>query len=528
MGLDNSLKQKIIEIRDYLYGGGFPDPLSNSEQLSYFFFLSMIEGVDKKLCLRDKNYKSIFSGKTKANNSKNSDNNEFIQNEKFKWSIWSNSLSGKNLLNFINDEVFPFYSNIEIIGKTKLMDDARLSINEPVVLKQVVSLINSINLDNYDTDTKGDIFEYILSQIKQAGELGQFRTPRNIIDFLINIAKPKLGEKIYDPAIGTGGFVISSFNYIKLINSSKNSISTEKIDNRKINRGIGDKLNRKEFEILLTDTFFGHDVDPKMVKLAKMNLILRGMEKVNIVKENTITENMTQEYMKSINFPYKFDLVLANPPFSGTIYKARIEEEVKVGTTSSTQVLFIKRILLSLNTNGRCCVIVPEGVLYSTSKSYRILREEIFKNYKIEAVFSFPNRVFNPYSGVKTSAIYISKEKPEDDILFIRINNDGYRLDKNHSEPIDDNDLPEAEDLFFKKKDLLDQWKKANLSNWNKNWCFANKQEIVQQDFNLSISRYYPFTPKYNNEVNTKKILKNIKDNSSLFEKELNNYDHEI
>ena len=528
MGLDNSLKKKIIEIRDYLYGGGFPDPLSNSEQLSYLFFLSMIEGVDKKFSLRDKKYKSIFLGKTKANNLKNSNNKEFIENEKFKWSIWSNSLSGDNLLSFVNDEVFPFYSDVEIIGKTKLMDEARLSINEPVVLKQVVSLITSINLDNYDTDTKGDIFEYILSQIKQAGELGQFRTPRNIIDFIINIVKPKIGEKIYDPAIGTAGFIVSSFNFIKFINSSKNSITNEKIDNRKISRGIGDKLNKKEFEVLLNDTFYGHDVDPKMVKLSKMNLILRGMEKVNIIKENTITENMTQEYMKSINFPYKFDLVLANPPFSGTIDKNRIIDEVKVGSTSSTQVLFLKRILLSLNTNGRCCVVVPEGILYSSSKSYKILREEIFKNYRIEAVFSFPNRIFNPYSGVKTSAIYITRKKPEDNVLFIRVNNDGYKLDKNHSDPIDDNDLPEAEDLFFKKKDLLNEWKNADLNSWNKNWCFANKEDIIEQNFNLSISRYYPFILKKTDQISTKKVLKNIKKNSSKFNQELITYDHEI
>ena len=221
------------------------------------------------------------------------------------------------------------------------MEDARLVIDEPNVFSQVIKLINKLKLDNYDTDTKGDLFEFILKQIRQAGELGQFRTPRHIIEFITNVVQPKIGEKIYDPSAGTAGFLVSAYNHIKTVNSSSAGIKIDKSEGYEIKRGVVDKLSKKEFKLLQDETFFGHDVDPKMTRLSTMNLILRGLSNVRVIKEDVITTNINKEYKIENKLPLNgFDVILANPPFSGTIDKDRISNSIKVGKSKDTEVLF--------------------------------------------------------------------------------------------------------------------------------------------------------------------------------------------
>jgi len=285
MALTPELRKGIDQIRNYLFGGGYPDPMSNAEQLSFLFFFYLIEGLDYDNQLRAKatkqEYKSMFEGEWTVVNPLNSpDKKPTIPADHLRWSVWAKGMTGDSLVRFIRDEVFSFYTSIADKSAMNFMDGARLGIDEPTVLTQIIGLIDNLRLDQADADTKGDLFEYILKQIKQAGELGQFRTPRHIIRAIVEMVDPRVGETIYDPAAGTAGFLVSAYNHIRLANSSPNAIEEVDMDSKLVRRGWGDKLNSSQNSLLGTNTFYGNDVDPKMVRLATMNLTLRGLPNV--------------------------------------------------------------------------------------------------------------------------------------------------------------------------------------------------------------------------------------------------------
>ncbi|MFN0194237.1 MAG: class I SAM-dependent DNA methyltransferase, partial [Aestuariivirga sp.] len=331
MPLTPEMRRGIDQIRDYLYGGGYPDPVGNAEQLSFLFFFYLIEGIDRDNALRAKAAKreqdSVFAGKWNLKNPLNAPkpDQKTIPRERFRWSVWARAMSGETLVRFVRDEVFAFFAEVAEKSAVNFMDGARLSIDEPTVLTQVVTLIDGLRLDQADADTKGDLFEHVLKQIKQAGELGQFRTPRHIIRAIVEMIDPKIGETIYDPAAGTAGFLVAAYNHIRLANSSPDSIETVEMDGKRITRGHGDRLSRAQFEKLSNDTFYGNDVDPKMVRLATMNLTLRGLANVRILKRNVLTTTLDRQQKAALHLPQAgFDVVLANPPFSGKVDTDRI------------------------------------------------------------------------------------------------------------------------------------------------------------------------------------------------------------
>ena len=514
MALAFKIRENLDNIRAYLNGGGFPDPLSNAEQLSFLFYFNMYEQVDANNQLIDKKYKSIYSGKWKVRNPINAkDKTNLIEKKFFKWSIWKN-LTGNELVTFVRDEIFPFYEEHALKGATNFMDGARLSVDEPVVLNQIISKIDDLDLQNEDPDTKGDLFEYVLKQIKQAGELGQFRTPRNIIDFIVKIIDPKITEKIYDPAAGTGGFLVSAFNHIKLKHSSKSGI-TEKEDENEIKyySGVGDKLSRNETDLLYNQTFYGNDVDGKMVRLATMNLTLRNLSNVKIIKKNPLTQTLDKQFKIDNKLPLKgFDLVLANPPFKGSIDNNRIIEDVKVGDTKKTQILFIKYILNSLKSSGRAAIVVPDGVLFDTEFGFAEIRRQLLTKTNLHTIVSLPKGVFEPYSGVKTSVLFFSMGGTTEDIMFINLKNDGYKLDSNHDKPIDLNDMPLAFNEYLNRKKNIIEWNKRDKNiEWEKIWCFASIKEINNSHNDLSSSKYMPKIEKLdNNSLDPKIINKSI------------------
>lgn len=306
MPLTPDMRRSIDQIRDYLFGGGYPDPVSNAEQLSFLFFFYLIEGIDTENKLKAKvlklPYESLFDGDWKLRNPLNasvrperseaeSKGGNTIPRDRFRWSVWARGLSGESLVRFVRDEVFAFVAELGERGAHNFMSGARLSIDEPTVLTQVISLVDGLRLDQSDADTKGDLFEHVLRQIKQAGELGQFRTPRHIIRVIVEMIAPKVGETIYDPAAGTAGFLVAAYNHIRLANSSPGAIHEAELDacpelgrrGKMQKRGLGDKLSAAQVSALQTATFFGNDVDPKMVRLATMNLTLRGLANVRIL-----------------------------------------------------------------------------------------------------------------------------------------------------------------------------------------------------------------------------------------------------
>ncbi|WP_035383110.1 N-6 DNA methylase [Ferriphaselus sp. R-1] len=515
MPLTADMRSSIEQIRNYLYGGGYPDPMSNAEQLSFLFFFYLIEGIDSENTMRARvlkqSYTSIFAGDWHLRNPLNARQSDetSIGRDQFKWSVWAKGMSGESLVRFVRDEVFPFFDEVAERSAFNFMNGARLTIDEPTVLTQVVNLVDGLRLDQADADTKGDLFEHVLRQIKQAGELGQFRTPRHIIRAIVEMVNPQIGETIYDPAAGTAGFLAAAYNHIRLANSSPSGIHEDELDGKKQRRGVGDRLSAQQIVVLQNSTFYGNDVDPKMVRLATMNLTLRGLANVRILLRNVLTTTLDSERKHELGLPDEgFHVVLANPPFSGRVDKDRIVDDVKVGTTTSTELLFLKYMLDSLRTGGRCGVIVPEGVLFGSTGAHKELRRQLIENNTVEAVLSLPGGVFQPYSGVKTSVLFFRKGGRTDKVMFLHADDDGYKLDANHDTPIELDDMPMLAECYKARSERWQEWQSRDESaEWTHKWWFAPSESLYANDFNLSAGRYRPMSQSAIEHRNPKEIL---------------------
>lgn len=501
MPMTPELRRGIDRIRDYLFGGGYPNPAQNAEQLSFLIYFYMYEAADAarvRMALRPGAvpYNSVFMGEWTLRDPRNASQSgsEIVPRELLRWSSWAHALNGERLVNWVREEVFPFHAELAANGVTDFMDGARLVIDEPTVLTQVVSQLNDLHLDRVDADTKGDLFEHVLRQIRQAGELGQFRTPRHVIRALVRLVDPQLGETIYDPAAGTAGFLVGAWDHIRLANSSPNGIEEIDAEGKTIQRGLGDMLSHNAVQRLQEATFYGADVDPQMVRLATMNLTLRGLERVRILRRDALTRSLDQVAKAELGLPARgFDVILANPPFSGRLDRDRIVEEVKIGRTAQTELLFLQYMLNHLKEGGRCGVVVPEGVLFSSTGAHRELRRKLVENNTVEAVLSLPGGVFNPYSGVKTSVLVFRKGGTTQDVMFLHADNDGFKLDANHEQPIDDDDLPYLIETFHSRDAGWKLWQNRDLdTDWTEKWWFTDTDTIRAADFNLSANRYRP------------------------------------
>ena len=501
MPLTPDMRRSIDQIRDYLFGGGYPDPVSNAEQLSFLFFFYLVEGIDAENRMKAKvlkqPYTSLFAGDWKIRNPLNAEAGKpTIPRDRFRWSVWAKGLSGESLVRFMRDEVYAFFAEMGEAAAHNFMDGARLAIIDPTVLTQVVNLVDGLRLDAADSDTKGDLFEHVLRQIRQAGELGQFRTPRHVIRAIVEIIDPKVGETIYDPAAGTAGFLVAAYNHIRLANSSPSAIAEVELDGKKQKRGLGDKLSAAQTSALQSATFYGNDVDPKMVRLTTMNLTLRGLANVRVRLRNVLTTNLDNEKKAELGLPQEgYHVVLANPPFAGRVDKDRVVEEVKVGTSTATELLFLKYMMDNLRPGGRCGVIVPEGVLFGSTGAHKELRRQLIENNRVEAVLSLPGGVFQPYSGVKTSVLFFRKGGSTENVLFLHVDNDGYKLDANHDGSIEADDLPGAVAAYQQRDSILAMWQaRDSAAEWKGQWWFADATTLRTNDFNLSAGRYRPMS----------------------------------
>ena len=514
------MRRKVDQIRDYLYGGGYPDPLSNAEQLSFLFFFYMIEGIDGANLRQAKatggSYTSLFAGDWTLRNPLNAPSKgvETVPRDRMRWSSWGAAMSGEQLVRWVRDEVFPFFAGIGDQYGMSFMAQARLVIDEPTVLTQVVTLVNELRLEQADPDFKGDLFEHVLRQIKQAGELGQFRTPRHIIRAIVDLVDPKIGETVYDPAAGTAGFLVAAYEHIRLANSSANGREAVQFEGKTFERGVGDKLNQTQWRQLQTATFYGNDVDPKMVSLASMNLALRGLPDVRILKRNVLTSSFDRQAKAERGLPLDgYDVVLANPPFSGRIDRDRIVEDVKVGTSTATELLFVKYMIDSLKPGGRCGVVVPEGVLFGSTGAHKELRRMLVQNNRVEAVLSLPGGVFQPYSGVKTSVLVFAKGGRTERVMFLHTSNDGFKLDANHDQPIEADDLPGLIAAFNSRSEMWDDWQARDGEKpWTENWWFAKASAIEREDFNLSSSRFRPESREAEQHRDPRELLEELQE----------------
>jgi type I restriction enzyme M protein len=517
------MRRKVDQIRDYLYGGGYPDPLSNAEQLSFLFFFYMIEGLDganlRQARATGRRYDSLFAGDWTLRNPLNAPQKgvETVPRTRMRWSSWANALSGEQLVTFVRDEVFPFFGKIGDTFGMSFMAQARLTVDEPTVLTQIVTLVNELRLEQADPDTKGDLFEHVLRQIKQAGELGQFRTPRHIIRAIVDLIDPKIGETVYDPAAGTAGFLVAAYEHIRLANSSAGGREVAELEGKTFERGFGDKLKHAQWRKLQTETFYGNDVDPKMVSLASMNLALRGLPDVRILKRNVLTTSFDRQMKAEKNLPLDgYNVVLANPPFSGRIDRDRIVDDVKIGTTTATELLFVKYMIDNLVDGGRCGVIVPEGVLFGSTSAHKELRRILIQNNRVEAVLSLPGGVFQPYSGVKTSVLILAKGGRTEKVMFLHADADGFKLDANHEQPVEADDLPGLVGAFNRREELWENWQDWDFANpWTEKWWFADATAVEREDWNLSASRHRPESREAAEHRDPRELLAELRDETA-------------
>lgn len=404
--LDTQTKRRIDSARDILVGK-VPDPKSQVEMITIAMIYKFMDDMDNQAVEYGGN-RSFFTG----------------DYEKFAWTkLFDLKLSGQETLNLYADAISSFAYNPNLPQLFRdIFKNAYLPFRDPQTLKLFLKTINEFHYDH--SEKLGDAFEYLLSVLGSQGDAGQFRTPRHIIDFMVDILNPQKGETIADPACGTAGFLISSFKHILKQNTKKTN---------------GDLLTPDERTRLMKQ-FTGYDISPDMVRLSLVNMYLHGFPNPNIQEYDTLTsEEKWDEY---------FDIILANPPFMTPKGGIRPHNRFTV-QANKAEVLFTDYIAEHINpVSGRAAIVVPNGIVATTNKAYKELRK-LLVNESLLAVISLPAGVFQPYSGVKTSILVLDKRlaKKTDKILFVKINNDGFDLGAQRR-PIDKNDLPEALEII--------------------------------------------------------------------------------
>lgn len=412
----SGLRQKVDQLMDALYAGGVNNPMDSVEQISYLLFLRLLSERDETLATLDKKHKRIFSGEW----------------SRFSWGNFV-TLTGDELFNAVRGAIEHLH---ELPGLSEtgqeLFRRAYLRITDRPTLRFVVQGIHTIDLAAHEGhDVKGDMYEYLLSKLAASGTNGQFRTPRHIIDLIVELVDPQSGQQICDPACGTAGFLISAFTHILRRH-------TKPADQK---RGIldGSLLKPAQWKFLEEQAFTGFDNDANMVKIAILNLYLHQLEKAHIAHWNPITTGFGGSYPGRL-----FDVILANPPFAGKVQDESILSDLNYKlNTRATELLFLKWFIDHLAPGGRAGVIVPNGVLFGSTNAATTLRKLLLTECDLQAVINLPSGAFRPYSGVGTAALIFEKGGPTESVWFYDITADGFSLDDKRT-PIERNDIPDV------------------------------------------------------------------------------------
>lgn len=452
--LDAELKSKINLLWNKFWSGGISNPLNAIEQMSYLIFMKRLEDED---VLREQNAKLLGEKFTSV----------FTKKE-YRWSVWT-EMPAEAMLEHVRDKVFPFLRKLNGGKKSiysKYMKNASFSIPTASLLAEAVKIINDMHIKEQNRDTKGDIYEYLLSQLQTAGKNGQFRTPRHIIQMMVELLDPQYGDKICDPACGTAGFLVSAFEHIL-----KNNTSSELV---KEGNYAGDKLNDTQWGILRDTTLYGYDFDDVMLKISLMNLMMHGINNPNVEQKNTLSKRFDESN--------SYEVILANPPFKGSIDESDIGENFRT-KTKKTELLFLELIHNLLVNSGKCAVIVPDGVLFGNSKAHKNIRQLLLEKCRLDAVISMPSGVFKPYAGVSTAVLFFTKGEPTKEVWFYDMQADGFSLDDKRTPQPEKNDIP----------NILKQFKnryKKKPTNRKEKAFFVPFKEIKENNYDLSISKY--------------------------------------
>lgn len=443
------LKSKIDKVWLAFHSGGLTNPLQVIEQITYLLFIKRLDELQNL-----KEQQASFTG-------------EPIENPIYEEDEYH--LRWGRLKDLAPEEMYSLFTHPEGAfqfmkdhgGKSesfnKFMKGATFMIPTPRLLAQVVDMINDIKMD--DQDTQGDAYEYLLSKIETSGRNGQFRTPRHIIKMMVDMVQPTPEDIICDPAAGSCGFLLGAVDYLK----------------EHYRDELAKTETQKHFQ---NDMFMGMEFDPTMIRIGAMNMILHGIENPQLTDIDSLSEQNT-------GFEEKATIILANPPFKGSLdYEAVDDKILQIVKSKKTELLFLGLMLKGLKLGGRCAVIVPDGVLFGSSNAHKKIRKEIVENQTLEAVISMPSGVFKPYAGVSTAVLVFTKTNAggTDKVWFYDMQADGRSLDDKRT-PVEENDIPDILERFHNLEDEKNR-KRTDQS------FLVPKEDIAENDYDLSINRY--------------------------------------
>ena len=449
--ITGELKNKIDRLWETFWTGGIVNPLDVVEQMTYLMFIRDLDDTDslkaKECAMLGLPYKSIFE-----------------TNSQLKWSVFRD-FPAEKMYAVVQEQVFPFIKNLhgdKGSAYAKYMDDAIFKIPTPLMLDKVVTALDEIYdqmAQLRDGDVRGDVYEYLLSKIATAGVNGQFRTPRHIIKMMVELMDPGPDEVICDPACGTSGFLVAAGEYLK-------EHHREEIF-----------FNREKKAHYMNAMFHGFDMDRTMLRIGAMNMMTHGVDNPTIQYRDSLSDqNPDRE---------KYSLILANPPFKGSLDADIVSADLlKLCKTKKTELLFLALFLKMLRVGGRCACIVPDGVLFGSSKAHKDIRRELVDNHCLEAVISMPSGVFKPYAGVSTGVLIFTKtgHGGTDKVWFYDMRADGLSLDDKRA-PVAENDIP---DIVARFHDLAGEEGRARTEQS----FLVPREEIVENDYDLSINKY--------------------------------------
>ncbi|KAB0488826.1 type I restriction-modification system subunit M [Pseudomonas psychrophila] len=516
--LTGKIRNDIDKLWEKFWTGGITNPLTVIEQISYLMFARMLD-MQEDVAER------------KANRTGKSFDRLFPNTPEGQLLRWKNfhHLSGKELHKHLKQNVYPYFaklgkksdaadglgeegSALEGLGHIgEYMQDADLEIKNESVLTSAVEMVNDLPLTQ--SDVKGDIYEYLLSKLTTAGINGQFRTPRHIIDAMIELIAPQPTDVICDPSCGTAGFLARTMEYLNKVHSSDAGIFKDEDGNPHYS---GDLLEPYRDHIN-KHMFWGFDFDTTMLRVSSMNMMLHGVNGANIRYQDSLSKSIKEYYPRQEqDF---FDVVLANPPFKGTLDESNTNPDVLgLVKTKKTELLFVAHILRSLKLGGRAAVIVPDGVLFGSSKAHQQLRQELLDNNQLEGIVSLPSGVFKPYAGVSTAILIFTKGGTTERVWFYDLQADGYSLDDKRTELKGEggNDLPDAIAQWHKYRQMVE----GNVSANTINTLFGDKrkkafvvlaEDVAANKYDLSINRYREAEYQQEQYEDPKVILKRLK-----------------
>ncbi|XYQ53436.1 type I restriction-modification system subunit M [Pectobacterium carotovorum] len=495
------LKSKIDLLWNKFWSGGISNPLTAIEQITYLLFMKRLDELDQKRQAdaewTNEEYTSRFEGTWIPPEERNWPVAEQrpIDKRTLRWSEFKR-MQAEEMLQHVQGKVFPFLKDLNGAESnfTHHMKNAVFIIPKPALLVEAVKTIDDIfavmEKDSQEhgqafQDIQGDVYEMLLSEIATAGKNGQFRTPRHIIKLMAELVQPQLGHRIADPACGTGGFLLGAYQYIVTqlaINAGTRNLVPD--EDGFIRTSVAATFDEKR-QFVLQESLYGYDIDATMVRLGLMNLMMHGIDEPNIDYQDTLS--------KSYNEESAYDIVLANPPFTGSIDKGDINEALQLGTTK-TELLFVENIYRLLKKGGTACVIVPQGVLFGSGKAFRDLRQTLVERCDLKAVITLPGGVFKPYAGVSTAILLFTKvwgtkdkiTKPAtENVWFYEMAADGYSLDDKRTKQEGYGDL----------QDIITKFHTRNVgtdTDRTGRYFMVPRSEIVgeKNNFDLSISRY--------------------------------------